>query len=62
MTVEAVVGKIGGASFKPAGKGWIAPIEDLIKRLKPMEVLFCLLAPERVRVSFRLGHQGLIGL
>ena len=62
MAIEAVVRKVGGAAFKPTGEGGIAPIEHLLKGLKPMQVLLGLLAPEGIWIGIGLGHQGAIGL
>ena len=62
MAIQAVVGEVGGAAFKPAGERGVAPIEHLLKGLKPVQVLLGLLAPKGIGVRIGLGHQGAIGL
>ena len=62
MAIQAVVREVGGAAFKPAGERRVAPIEHLLKGLKPVQVLLGLLAPEGIWIGIGLGHQGAIGL
>ena len=44
--VEAVVGNVYLAVFKPLSKGRFAPVESLSEGLVPVEEFFCLLIPE----------------
>ena len=62
MAIKAVGAEVGGAAFKPAGKGRIAPIEHRVKRLKPMKLTAGGVAPEGIRISCRLLSQISIGL
>ena len=62
MTIKAIVRKVGGAPLKPACKGRVGPVEDLLKRCEPVEFPTSRVAPERVRIlPGCIGH-GLEGL
>ena len=62
MTVQTVVREVGLSPLKPASKGGIAPIENRLKRLEPMQLLACRLTPEGIGIGLRTGRQIAIGL
>ena len=56
VPIEAVVGEVGAAAFKPAGKGGIAPIEHRVKGLKPVQVLAGQVPPEAIGIGLGLVY------
>ena len=62
MTVEAVVGEVGGSSFEPTGKWSIRPVENGMKRLKPMQLATGRITPELIGVTLRSIREGPVGL
>ena len=57
MPIEAVERQVGGAPLKPAGEGGIAPIQNRMKWLKPMQFATGGVSPKAVRISLRrIGH------
>ena len=61
VTIQAVVGEVGGAPLKPLGKGRICPIEHGVKRLEPVQVLAGLIAPKAIGVGLGARRQVPIG-
>ena len=62
VAIEAVVGEIGGAPLKPAGRRRVTPIEHLLKGGEPVQLLASPGPPEGIWVRLRFRHQGPIGL
>ena len=62
VTVEAVEGEVGGATFEPTGKRWIGPIENRVEWLEPVQFLACRLTPEGIGVLTGGIRQCPIGL
>ena len=48
VPVEAVVGNVGGATLEPTGERRIRPIENGVKRLKPLQLPTGCISPERI--------------
>ena len=62
MTVKTVVGEVGCSSLKPACKGRIVPVENGVKRFKPMQFTTCGLSPERLWIGFGRFNESVVGL
>ena len=57
MPIEAIERQVGGAAFKPTGEGSIAPIQNRMERLKPVQLATGGVSPKAVWISLRrIGH------
>ena len=52
MTVKTVVGEVGRSPLKPACKRWVVPVENGMKRFKPMQFTTRRFSPERIWIGF----------
>ena len=62
MPIQTVVRKIGGAAFKPAREGGVAPIKNSVKGLEPVQLPAGGVTPETVGIGLRRLGKALISL